>query len=93
MSGESHGECGGILALVDGGLLLLVFESFGFEEILLVDAAPVVAARATLTESFVHTGLGLRPVLNNGTGRERTFGASHDGGVVGGPLFNWPGFI
>ena len=83
MSGESRVERGGILTLVGDGLLFLVVKSFSFEKILLVDVSPVMAACATLTESFVHAGLGLGPVLNYSTGRERTFGTSHDGGAVG----------
>ena len=80
VSGESRAECGGILTLADNRLLSLVVKAFGFEEILIVDVAPVVAPRATLAESLVHAGLGLGPVLNYGAGRERAFGAGHDGG-------------
>ena len=83
VSGESHAECGGVPTLVDDGLLSFIVERFGFEEILLVDVAPVVAARATLAEGLVHSGLGLGSVLDNGTGGERTFGAGHDGRGVG----------
>jgi hypothetical protein len=80
VSGDSRADCGGMLTLVGDGLLLLVIESFGFDGIDLVDVTPVVAPCATLTEGFVHAGLGLRPVLDYGTGGERTFGAGHDGG-------------
>ena len=79
VSGESRAECGGMLTLVGDGLLSLVVETFGFDEILIVDAAPVVTACATLAESFVHARLGLGSVLRQGTERVRAFGASHDG--------------
>jgi len=79
LSDESRTECGGILTLVGDRLLSFVVKSSGFKEILLVDVAPVVAPRAALAESLVHTRLGLGSVLDYGTGRERTFGASHDG--------------
>jgi len=79
VSGESRTECGGMLTFVGGGLLLLVIKSFGFDEILIVDVTPVVTPRATLTESFVHARLGLGPILDYGTGRERAFGTGHDG--------------
>ena len=93
MSGESRAECGGMLTLVGDGLLLLVIESFGPEENLLVDITPVVTPCATLTESLVHAGLGLGSVLDYSTGRERTFGASHDGKSGEGREFDWLGFI
>lgn len=92
MSGKARVECGGVPTLVDDGLLSLVVECLGFEEIFLVDVAPVVAPRATLAESLVHTGLGLGSVLDNGTGRERAFGASHGGSEVW-DGFHRPGFI
>lgn len=76
VSGEWRAECGGTLTLVSDGLII---ESGLFDEMLLVNATPVVTPGATLAESFVHAGLGLGPVLNYGTERERTFGASHDG--------------
>ena len=66
VSGESRAECGGILTLADNRLLSLVVKAFGFEEILIVDVAPVVAPRATLAESLVHAGLGLGSVLKIG---------------------------
>ena len=93
MSGESGTECGGMLTLLGDGLLLLVVESSGFEEYLLVDVAPVVTSCATLTEALVHAGLGLGPVLDYGTRGEGTFGTGHGGGCSKGRRFDWLGFI
>ena len=85
VSGKSRAGCGGIpTVLGDDELLSFVVESLGFEEMLVIEVAPVVAPCATLAESLVHTGLGLGPVLDDGTGRERTFGAGHDGRRGGG---------
>ena len=63
----------------DDGVLSFVVESFGFKKIFLVDIAPVMAPCTTLAETLVHASLGLGSVLDYGTGRERTFGAGHDG--------------
>jgi hypothetical protein len=71
------------LLLVCNGLLPFIIESFVFEEILVVNVAPVMTSGATLAEGLVHTRLGLGSVLDYGTGSERTFGASHDGKSVG----------
>ena len=79
VSGGSRAECGGIHTILGGRLLPFVIESFGFKVILLVDVAPVMASCTALAESLVHASLGLGSVLDYGTGRERTFGASHDG--------------
>lgn len=89
MSGESRAECGGMPTLVDDKFMAFVVESFGFESVLLVDVAPVVAPSATLAESLVHSGLGLGSVLDNGTGRERAFSASHDGRMWDGDFIGW----
>lgn len=83
VSGESCAECGGTRTFAGDGLLPFVVESFAFEEILVVDVAPVMASRATLAEGLVHARLGLGSVLDYGTRSERTFGASHDGKSVG----------
>ena len=86
LSGESREECGRTRTLVCDELLSFVVERFGFKEILVVDVAPVMASCAALAESLIHAGLGLGSVLDYGTGRERTFGASHDGKRGGGEL-------
>lgn len=83
VSGESRAKCGGTRTLVGDGLLPFVIESFAFEEILVVNVAPVMASRATLAKGLVHARLGLGSVLDYGTGSERTFGAGHDGKSVG----------
>jgi hypothetical protein len=64
VSGGSRAECGGIQTLAGDELSSFVVESLIFKEVLLVDAAPVVASCTALAESLVHAGLGLGSVLD-----------------------------
>lgn len=64
MSNASCVMCGRGLTLVGDELLLLVMESFGLEVKLVLDVAPVVVPCAALSESLVHTRLGLGSVLD-----------------------------
>jgi len=52
------------LFLAGDELSSFVVESLIFKEVLLVDAAPVVASCTALAESLVHAGLGLGSVLD-----------------------------
>ena len=73
VSDESCAEWGSRTFLDDGF----------FEIILIVDVAPVVASSAALAESLAHASLGLGSILDQCTGGEGTFGASHYGRAVG----------